>query len=68
MHLDPKQVQNQDAVVPSCASPCLRFFLYRCILHLVKFLVCALPWPRIVAAYQGLRAVSLLEGKAAGWC
>lgn len=67
MHLDPKRPQNWDAMVPSCASPRLRIFLSHCILHLVRFLVCALRPARIATAYQGLRAVSLLEKAARQW-
>lgn len=66
MHLDPKWVQKWGAAVPFCASPCLLIFLSCCTLRLVRFLVCGLPQARIAAAYQGLRAVSLLESKAAG--
>lgn len=67
MHLGPKWVQNWDAAVPFCASS-LRIFLSCCVSPLVKFLVCALSQARISAAFQGLRAVSLLQSEAVVWC
>lgn len=67
MHLGPKWVQNWDAAVPFCATS-LRIFFSCWVSPLVKFLVCALPQARISAAYQGLRAVSLLQSEAVVWC
>lgn len=68
MHWDPQWVHNWDTVVPSCASPHLHIFLSCYILPHVRFLVCALLQARVASACQGLRAGSLLESKAAGWC